>query len=462
MRKIKIKSLALRIWLIFTIVILAIILSISAVYLFVIRNFEEQNKFNSLEIAHEIVLKDRPEGEPIKGVKDLELLKFVDHFVVVKEKNSEKTIKEPYRKHLEPEIQNVEAIRKWMTTFIKDGPMEKIEFKEKFNNKTFLFIISSISKDAKEDTYLISYLEPKADNEILEKVVFIGIVFILLSFIAAKFIANSISKPLKQLEEYTKRISKKDWAEAVEVDRYDEIGRLMVAMNTMQKSLKAADEEEKLFLQSISHDLKTPVAVIIGYAQAIIDKMYIGTVEETANTIKEEAQRLDKKIKQILYLNSLDYVMKNNNESTEINLDKLVESIANKFRQINPEIKWKVDLEESIIHGDVEKIKVCIENIVDNAVRYAAEEISISLKVEDCITLEIYNDGANISEKHRNHIFENFYKDKKGNFGLGLAISKKIMDYYKGEISAINREKGVSFILKFFSSERMGKDMPRH
>jgi two-component system, OmpR family, sensor histidine kinase CssS len=63
--------------------------------------------------------------------------------------------------------------------------------------------------------------------------------------------------------------------------------------------------------------------------------------------------------------------------------------------------------------------------------------------------LEIYNDGPNIDNKHLGHIFDNLYKDKTGNFGLGLAISKKIIDFYKGELKVINRDKGVSFIIKY-------------
>jgi two-component system, OmpR family, sensor histidine kinase CssS len=63
--------------------------------------------------------------------------------------------------------------------------------------------------------------------------------------------------------------------------------------------------------------------------------------------------------------------------------------------------------------------------------------------------IEIYNDGPKIKDEHIGKIFDNFYKDKTGNFGLGLAISKKIVDFYKGNISAVNRDKGVSFIIKY-------------
>jgi two-component system sensor histidine kinase CssS len=63
--------------------------------------------------------------------------------------------------------------------------------------------------------------------------------------------------------------------------------------------------------------------------------------------------------------------------------------------------------------------------------------------------LKIYNDGPNIDADHINNIFDNFYKDKTGNFGLGLAISKKIIDFYKGEIKAENNSIGVTFTIKY-------------
>lgn len=166
-------------------------------------------------------------------------------------------------------------------------------------------------------------------------------------------------------------------------------------------------------MKSISHDLKTPAMVIMSHAEAIIDGVYIDSIEKTAEIIKNEAISLEKKIKQLLYLNTLDYVLENNTEGGEV------------------------------------KLQVAIENIVENGLRYAKEKICITVKQEGSfVNLDIYNDGPNIEQKHITHIFDNLYKDKTGNFGLGLAITKKIIDFYNGEIEALNREKGVSFIIK--------------
>ncbi|MGL4873909.1 MAG: ATP-binding protein, partial [Clostridium sp.] len=88
--------------------------------------------------------------------------------------------------------------------------------------------------------------------------------------------------------------------------------------------------------------------------------------------------------------------------------------------------------------------------IIENSLRYVKEEIEIKLyKTNEGITIEIFNDGEKIKEEDLKNIFENLYKGKSGNFGLGLYITKRIIDYYKGNIYVRNEEKGVRFYIKF-------------
>ena len=214
-------------------------------------------------------------------------------------------------------------------------------------------------------------------------------------------------------------------------------------MNNMQVALKHAEEEEKQFLQSISHDLKTPVMVIMSYAEAITEGIYMGTLEDTADTIKKEAIRLEKKIKQILYLNSLEFILQHEKETTPFRLDILVEELASKFRYLNQNFNWNFEMDEVSVSGNRDKLYVAIENIVENQMRFAESKVDFNLCLEgQHAILEIYNDGPQIDSDKVSRIFDYLYKDKKGNFGLGLAITKKIVDHHEGEISAVNRDDG--------------------
>jgi two-component system sensor histidine kinase CssS len=273
---------------------------------------------------------------------------------------------------------------------------------------------------------------------------------ILLSLPLSKVIANNIAKPLKLLEGYTKRIANKEWDQELELKSEDEIGRLAIAMKEMKEALKLADEEEKKFLQSISHDLKTPVMVIMSYAQAIIDGMYDDSAEEPAAIIKNEAVRLEKKIKQVLYLNTLDYVLDNDKEKEDVYLDRLLPYLISNFQAVNADISWGLNIEskQAVMLGNPDRIRVSIENILENQLRYAKNRIQVSLKnAGSSWMIEIRNDGPLISEKDLNQIFKSLYKGDKGNFGLGLSISNKIVNYYRGSIKVENNNGQVCFTI---------------
>lgn len=464
MKELRFKSLTMRIWTTFTAVILVIICSISIIYLAAYRSINEANKMQDLKVFHDAIIDSENFIQPNR-FDELRNLKGSEHFIAkvssageIKIENIRKISEKRFPQNdenLEPEARIVppevkdEGFREWMATFA-EGDMTESEFKEYFNNRKYIFVISSIKIDTSENEYLISFIPNSEDNLLLYTVMLIGLIFIGIGFFTAKVVANRIAKPLKELENHTVRIAQKDWKEPIVIKSDDEIGRLAKAMNRMQIELKRIDEEEKTFLQSISHDLKTPVMVIMSHAEAIIDGVYIDSVEKTAEIIKEEAISLEKKIKQLLYLNTLDYVLGNNGDNTEFDLKGVLLRIINRFEVINSDIEWELDLDKVLMKGNEEKIKVAVENILENGLRYAKTQVRVKLKKEGSYgVLELYNDGPNIPEDSIEHIFETLYKDKTGNFGLGLAISKKIVEFYGGRIQAVNKEDGVSFIIKY-------------
>ncbi|MBL4935929.1 HAMP domain-containing histidine kinase [Clostridium sp. YIM B02515] len=460
--KLKFKSLTMRIWTTFTVIILIIIFCISLLYLFAFRKINESARIQDLKGVHGFLLNGNNfSAADANRFDEFKNLKGSNNFIL--NVNDSKTQIEDLNKrdHVPPQGKdmtgprpqdfiNDNEVKMWMAGFVQNSNMYEKEFNQTYKNVRFLFIISSVNNSKSGKSYLITYMPNREDNNLLYMFIIVGVVFIAIGFVASKIVAQFIAKPLKELEAFTEKIARKDWKDPIIIRNEDEIGSLAASMNKMQKELKKADEEEKTFLQSISHDLKTPVMVIMSHADAIIDGVYIDSVENTAEIIRDEAIGLEKKIKQILYLNTLDYVLENNSEDTEINFKELLLHITSRFEVVNSKIEWNLDLQDIMVNGNLDKDKVAIENILENGLRYAKEEISISLdRQENFAVLEIYNDGPNIDSKHIDHIFDNLYKDKTGNFGLGLAITKKIIDFYGGEIKAVNRENGVSFIIKY-------------
>lgn len=431
-----IKSLTLRIWLIITVIIVSIVLVISLAFTFIINNNDEDNSRHTLRLAHQIALYS------IKGKNFNEILigfgKYDGQHIIIDKTSGQATF------YSGEKINSSSSLLLELNKLLSNNSYRQ-SLKETINNQTYFIEISQV----KEKIFLISY-QTLNNTQNLFEIFIIAFLLILLSLPLSKVIAYNIAQPLKLIEDFAQQIANKEWESELDLKREDEIGRLVKAMKGMKEALKIADEEEKKFLQSISHDLKTPVMVIMSYAQAIIDGIYEDSPEESAAIIKNEAVRLEKKIKQILYLNTLDYVLDNDKDKEEVYLNKLLVYLVANFRAMRTDLTWNLNIETefAVISGNLDRIRVSIENVLENQLRHAEHMILVSLKdAGSCWMIEIMNDGPLISEKDLNRIFNYLHKGDRGNFGLGLSISHKILQYYDGDIKVEIRDGQVCFTL---------------
>lgn len=442
MRNCQFKSLTLRIWLIVSAIIFTIVLVTSIVFTFLFKDFNEHKAREILHYTHEFVLYSISENQINKEMKEFVNHDGMRHFIFDKE-TKKMTFIPVNGKEIDQSL--LIALNNFLET--NQYSADKTSYKKTINNHAYLFQISHM----KNQLFLISYRRLSNEEHLLF-ILGISVLIILFSLPIAKVVAKNIAKPLKQLEAYTRQIANKEWHSELRLNRQDEIGSLAAAMNDMKQALKQADEEENKFLQSISHDLKTPVMVIMSYAQAIIDGMYVDSADNTAMIIKNEAIRLERKIKQILYLNTLDYVLENEKEQEEVYLDKLLTYLLQNFQAINPEITWQLTIKTkaALVNSNPDRIRVSIENILENQLRYAAKSILVLLYEDDSSwVIEIKNDGPLIPEKDLNQIFKSLYKGDRGNFGLGLTISQKIINFYHGNIQVENKGQQVCFTVYY-------------
>ena len=284
---------------------------------------------------------------------------------------------------------------------------------------------------------------------------------IIVNIIVAKIISSRITEPISYLEKKVRLIAVKKWNKSIKMNRKDEIGKLAYSIDKMQENLKKMDKNEEFFLQSISHELKTPIMVIKNYCQALKDGIYIeDSFENNLSVIEEEIELLENKISKLLYLNSLDYILEKDNNFSNVEIISLLKSIMNRMSLAYPNLDIIVTGEHSYIYIIKEKFQVALENIIENSLRYAKSYLHINVKtlpsedktVEEYIEISITNDGNTIKEEILNHLFDKFHKGKDGNFGLGLFISKKIIQFHYGEIWAENIKNGVTFHIKIKKS----------
>lgn len=316
----------------------------------------------------------------------------------------------------------------------------------------------------------------------------IGSAVIIISGIIASFISRKFATPILELNSIAQKMSNLDFSQKYQVnDTDDEMNNLGKSINIMSEKLENTikqltvnnselekdierkskiDEMRKQFISDVSHELKTPIALIQGYAEGLVENVNVDdeSREFYANVILDEANKMDRLVKQLLELMKLEYGKRDfNNESFDI--VALINEVIKKCNVMVVENNIKVyfDCKNVIMaYADIFYVEQILMNYITNAIRYSKEvngerkiEINIYLDAEkNKIRVSIFNSGDNIEEKELQRIWGRFYKvdssrnREKGGTGIGLAFVKAIMNNYQNEYGAVNKENGVEFFFE--------------
>ncbi len=273
------------------------------------------------------------------------------------------------------------------------------------------------------------------------------IVFITMLVVSLMLVIWS-SLVVRRIEKLKKKIDHIDddtYNHQVEDSELDEIYSLEQAIEDMRLTLKNQEEYRNQMYQNISHDFKTPLAVIKSYIEAVEDQ--VEDANKALPIIQEQTLKLENKVHSLLYLNKLDYIRERNLiQMEEVDIKNILNSSVEKFKYYNKNLKFKITIVgNSKFYGTVDSWETVIDNILNNFIRYAEKEIRVTLRKNQLV---FYNDGPNISSDLLEGIFIPFRKGIKGEFGLGLSIVKKTLSYMHYDIQVKNHTKnGVSFII---------------
>lgn len=444
--------LAVQIWIVIAIITLSISMFLAFILPSTLRGFFTREIYASIHAAQALVFNQFDSdiyrdyiGPDFFGDEQvLENIRTVRHFIIYDNNKLiiNSSLPEDFLKQVQEEALTQKDVSK--------------EYSGDISGKKVFYIISK-GKALGRDAFLVSYMGDSYREDLVRTLFrklinIMGLVF-LFSWIPAILLSRYLSRPLVNLEKKVEKLANNEWNEPIELYRRDEIGKLGNSVEHLRKQLIRQDEAEQSFLQHVSHELKTPVMVIQSFTQAIKDGIYPkGTLDNSIDVIDDEAKRLEKKIRNLLYLTKLDYMSNHEIERVNFSLDSLIKEVVERFSWYRGDIVWDLDLSSISIEGDLEQWKIVIENLLDNQIRYANKRILISLKrLGDKTILRIWNDGPAIEENLLNTMFDKFNKGYKGEFGLGLAIAYKIVKAHNSNIIAINEEEGVSFNIEIFN-----------
>lgn len=309
------------------------------------------------------------------------------------------------------------------------------------NNQTYYYSTSNENNikviTLTDDEYI------KSQQQMLGLIVFpvVAITIFIITLILVVWNNHLVNK-ISKIKEKVDNIDNNEYEHDYTFKINDEVNSLIKSVEYMRKEINSKEEYKTNMYQSLSHELKTPIAVISSYVEAVNDKVV--SYEEAIDTIDEEIKILSKDVNKILELNKLNYLKESNEIKDEkIDVTELLNDLVKKYKLQRRDVEWRINVEEeNILRGTYDIWKLVFDNIFGNFVVYADKCIEITIKNN---TLEFYNDGDNIEDDLINDVFTQYRKGIKGKFGLGLSIVKKSVELYGYKIIVENKDKGVLF-----------------
>ncbi len=263
-----------------------------------------------------------------------------------------------------------------------------------------------------------------------------------------------VVRPVTTLSGAVKEIAKGNYNQEIPNDRTDEIGELIDNFNAMVKQIKSTQILNQDFVGSISHEFKTPITAILGFAEELqAGDLPKDKQEEALDIIVKESRRLSSMSTNILLLSKLDSEQIVDKRETFSLTEQVRESILllqNMWE--DKDLELNLELEETIISGNEMLLKQVWINLFSNAIKFSEQNGKLDVEIairQDAIYIEVSNYGKEIAQKDLPYIFDMFYKaDKSRNSdgnGLGLAIAKKIVQLHNGTISAVSSNQRTTF-----------------
>ena len=312
--------------------------------------------------------------------------------------------------------------------------------------------------------------------------IYVAIIGFIITVIITFLITKMITSPILQLAEISNKMGKLDFTARYEGKRSDEIQTLGQNMNYMSDRLKKAisklqeanevlkedikrkeaiDEMRKDFIANVSHELKTPIALIQGYAEGLNEGLCEDEESRKYYTevIMDESEKMNKMVKQLLTLSSLESgnsILHKEN----FNMTSLTEGVLSSISILIGEKNVKVDFDTSkdiFLYADEFKIEEVVTNYISNAIHHVNDNGTIKIDVsedERNVYFSVYNTGNKIPEKDLSNVWEKFFKVDKahsrsyGGSGIGLSIVKAIVEAHGGAVKVVNKSDGVEFGFK--------------
>lgn len=491
MYKIKnaVKSVRVKLFLTLSMVILLIILFLILVNNFIFGQFYLYSKTKSLKSVYHIINNYYISEDDINMESKLEMIAIKNNFDILI-KNEQNVNVYTSNKDFFSTLGQMNE----MTSKFNENVGKEIEKGEKFiikkiqdNRNGLTYILLSATLD---NGYLLYIRIPinsidesvKISNNFLYLMAGFAI---LIAAVIVSYVSRKFTDPILELNNIAKKMSNLDFSHKYRITNTDdEINNLGKSINVMSDKLERTikqlrntnielekdieeksklDEMRKSFISDVSHELKTPIALIQGYSEGLLEN--VNSDEESkkfyAEVILDETNKMDKLVKQLLELMKLEYGKRDFNDTT-FDIVELEKEVIRKSKVIFDEENIKIKFitpDEISVYADDFYIEQVISNYITNAIKHIKQidgekyiQIENTVDIEkNKVRVKVFNTGEIIPEEHITKIWNRFYKidesrnRQDGGTGIGLSFVKAIMNSYESAYGVINKENGVEF-----------------
>ena len=484
------KSIRTRLFLSLCIIVFAIIATLILLNNFVLKRFYEYNKEKQLKAVYNVINNYYNNQEKDNNLVDeLDKISLKNNFDILIKSDENVSIyssnKDFYSSIGEFALSIMQEERMKNNVIEKNNKYTISRFKDNKTNLNFIILTAALDNSYKLYIRMpVASIEEsvKISNEFLS---IIAIFVIIIGGIVLSIVSKRFSDPIIELNEITKNMSKLDFTQKYRTsDANDEIDMLGENINLLSDRLENTinqlrntnielekdieekskiDEMRKSFISDVSHELKTPIALIQGYSEGLIEN--INSDDESrkfyAEVILDETTKMDKLVKQLLELMKLEYgrMQFNNKEFDLVELENEIIRKASVMSEKENVIIENNTSGEIKVYADDFYIDQVLTNYITNAIKYATEingekRVRIENKInaeKNKVRVKVFNTFIQFSEEEINRIWNRFYKidesrnRENGGNGIGLSLVKAIMNNYHNDYGIQNKEDGVEF-----------------
>lgn len=496
----KAKSVRVKLFLILCLVVLSIIAFLILVNSFVLEKYYQYTKSNNLKSTYALINSYYTGQISVDNISDeLDKISISNNFDIIIKDNENVAIYMSNKDFLS-------SIRKVINFWGMDKKQEATIIEQEDNieirrivdtetKMTYMLLKGTL------DNGFVAYIRLPMSSitesvQISNKFLYlIACIVIIVGGIVIIYISKQFSSPISEISAIAKKMANLDFSQKYVVKDDDEINELGKNINIMSEKLEGTinqlrstnielerdierkskiDEMRKSFISDVSHELKTPIALIQGYSEGLLEN--VNTDEESrkfyAEVIQDEINKMDKLVKQLLELMKLEYGKREFNNKV-FDIVELESEVLRKSKVMLEEKNIKVEFENSgeiDVFADDFYIEQVITNYITNAIKNIKEVnkkkiIKVTNELNEdkqIVRVKVFNTGDNIKEENLMRIWNRFYKVDEsrnradGGTGIGLSFVKAVMNNYEQDYGIINKEDGVEF---FFDLKYTGLKM---